>query len=67
VFIFILGLLPFEFNGNKCRTPKINQGLALCLNVEGRLRGNKKGTLPEKLEVSLMVGDEGFEPPTPSV
>ena len=56
-----------EFDGKKCRTPKINQGLALCLNVDGRLRGNKKGKLPEKMEVSLLVGDEGFEPPTPSV
>ena len=56
-----------EFDGNTCRTPKINQGLALCLNVDGRLQGKEKGTLPEKLEVSLMVGNEGFEPPTPSV
>jgi len=34
-----------EFDGNKCRTPKINEAAALCLNVDGRLRGNKKGTL----------------------
>ena len=54
-----------EFDGNKCRTPKINEAAALCLNVDGRLRGNKKGTLHHKMEVSLLVARRGIEPLLP--
>ena len=56
-----------EFDGEKCRTPSINQGLALCLNTDKGLSKIMNGTLHEKLVVSRLVGDEGFEPPTPSV
>ncbi|MCF8276648.1 MAG: zinc ribbon domain-containing protein [Flavobacteriales bacterium] len=54
-----------EFDGNKCRTPKINEAAALCFNVDGRLRGNKKGTLHQKMEVSLLVARRGIEPLLP--
>jgi site-specific DNA recombinase len=54
-----------EFDGNKCRTPSINQGLALCLNVDRGLRGNKNGKLHDKLEVSRLVARRGIEPLLP--
>ena len=51
-----------EFDGNKCRTPKINEAVLLCLNADKGFRGNKNGKLHEKLEVSRLVEPEGFEP-----
>ncbi len=36
-------------------------------NVNRGLQGEKKKDLTKKLVKSYMVGDEGFEPPTPSV
>jgi len=51
-----------EFDGNKCRTPKINEAVLLCLNADKGFRGNKSGKLHEKLEVSRLVEPEGFEP-----
>jgi site-specific DNA recombinase len=53
-----------EFDGNKCRTPSINEGLALCLNTDKGLSGNKNGTLHENMEVSRWVTPRGFEPLT---
>ncbi|MBP9152903.1 MAG: hypothetical protein KBF73_11515, partial [Flavobacteriales bacterium] len=32
-----------EFDGNKCRTPKINEAVLLCLNADKGFRGNKSG------------------------
>jgi site-specific DNA recombinase len=51
-----------EFDGNKCRTTKINDALALCLSIDGHLSAQKNRTLPDKLEVSGWVGPTGFEP-----
>jgi len=51
-----------EFDGNKCRTPKINEAILLCLNADKGFGGNKSGKLHEKLEVSRLVEPEGFEP-----
>jgi site-specific DNA recombinase len=51
-----------EFDGNKCRTPKINEAVLLCLNADKGFRGNENGKLHEKLEVSRLVEPEGFEP-----
>ncbi len=77
---FILNLIPpkkkilgsifpemIEFDGIKCRSPKINEVILLCLNANKGFRQNKNGTTHGKLELSRLVGDEGFEPPTPSV
>lgn len=44
-----------EFNGEKCRTTKINEALALCLSVDKGLSKKENRTLPEKLEVSGWV------------
>ncbi len=51
-----------EFDGNQCRTPKVNEAAALCLSIDGRLRGNKKGTVHEKMKLSPLVAREGIEP-----
>ena len=53
-----------EFDGEKCRTPSINQGLALCLNADKGLSKKRKGKLHNKLEVSPLVTPRGFEPLT---
>ena len=51
-----------EFDGIKCRTPKINQAILLCLNADKGLQKNKSWKPHEKLEVSSWVEPEGFEP-----
>ena len=53
-----------EFDGEKCRTPSINEGLALCLNADKGLSKKKNGTLHENFEVSRWVTPRGFEPLT---
>jgi hypothetical protein len=53
-----------EFDGEKCRTPSINEGLALCLNADKVLSGIKNGTIHENLELSRLVTLQGFEPRT---
>ncbi len=50
-----------EFDGNKCRTPKINEAILLCINADKGFRGNKNGKLHEKLEVSRLVKLAGIE------
>ena len=40
-----------EFDGIKCRTPRINQAAALCLNADKAFRGNEKGTIHENIEL----------------
>ena len=54
-----------EFDGIKCRTPRINQAAALCLNADKAFRGNKKGTIHRNLELSPLVARRGFEPLLP--
>ena len=56
-----------EFDGNKCRTPSINEGLTLCLNADKGLSGIKNGTIHEKLELSRLVTRLGLEPRTLSL
>ncbi|MCF8278262.1 MAG: recombinase family protein [Flavobacteriales bacterium] len=53
-----------EFDGNKCRTTKINEALALCLSIDAGFSETKNRTLPEKLEVSGWVEPTGVEPIT---
>lgn len=50
-----------EFDGEKCRTTKINEALALCLSIDRGFSENKNRILPEKLEVSGWVEPERFE------
>ena len=44
-----------EFDGEKCRTTKINEALALCLSFDKGLSKKENRILPEKLEVSGWV------------
>ncbi|MFM1876447.1 MAG: hypothetical protein RL266_2184 [Bacteroidota bacterium] len=44
-----------EFDGIKCRTPRINQAARLCFNVDAALGGKRKGTIHPKLELSPVV------------
>ena len=53
-----------EFDGNKCRTTKINEAVALCLSIDKGFSKNKNRILPEKLEVSGWVENTGVEPVT---
>ena len=50
-----------EFDGIKCRTKKINEALALCLNVDEGFSKNKNRKLHEKLEVSCLVAPSRIE------
>ncbi len=54
-----------EFDGNKCRTPKINEAVLLCLNADKGFRENKNGKLHDKLDVSRLVARRGIEPLLP--
>ena len=51
-----------EFDGTKCRTPRVNEALALCVNIDRGLSKKQNRTLHDKLQVSGMVEPEGFEP-----
>ena len=44
-----------EFDGIKCRTPRINEAVRLCFNMDAALRGKRKGTIHPKLELSPVV------------
>ena len=54
-----------EFDGEKCRTTKINEAVALCLSVDKGLSVKKNRTLPEKLAMSGWVPGAGVEPARP--
>ena len=54
-----------EFDGNKCRTHRINEAALLCFNVDAAFSGKRKGTIHEKLELSPLVARRGFEPLLP--
>ena len=51
-----------EFDGIKCRTPRINEAVLLCFNADKVFRGNEKGTIHENIELSPLVARRGFEP-----
>jgi site-specific DNA recombinase len=51
-----------EFDGNKCRTPRLNEAVRLCLSADKGYSKNKNWKPHEKLEVSSWVEPEGFEP-----
>ncbi len=56
-----------HLENKKVRTTNLNPLLNEITNVNKGLRDKNKRDLTKKLVKSLMVGDEGFEPPTPSV
>ena len=49
-----------EFDGNKCRTSKINPAIPLCLSIDKGLGKCEKWIPPQKLEVSTLVGVSGL-------
>jgi len=51
-----------EFDGEKCRTPRLNHAVALCLSIDGHFSEQKNRTLSNKLVVSGWVEPEGVEP-----
>jgi site-specific DNA recombinase len=53
-----------EFDGNKCRTTKINEAVALCLSIDKGFSKKENRILPQKLEVSGWVENTGVEPVT---
>jgi site-specific DNA recombinase len=50
-----------EFDGEKCRTTKINDALALCLSVDGDSSKKEDGKIHEKLEFSRLVASSRIE------
>ena len=56
-----------HLENKKVRTTNLNPFVNEITNINRGLRGKNKRDLTKKLVKSYMVGDEGFEPPTPSV
>jgi site-specific DNA recombinase len=54
-----------EFDGEKCRTPRLNEAVALCLSIDGHSSAQKNRTPTEKLVVSGWVARRGIEPLLP--
>ncbi len=52
-----------KFDGEKCRTPKINSVLELFSSFNGGLGENEKGQLTQFCQLSPSVERGGFEPP----
>ena len=57
----------FIFEKNKVRTDNMNEVLLWIMKNNKAFRETKTGQSIKNNEVSSMVGNEGFEPPTPSV
>ena len=57
----------FQFENEGVRTADINPILFKISSINKAYRGKIKKDKSKKMNLSLMVGDEGFEPPTPSV
>jgi hypothetical protein len=55
------------YDGTGFRTKRVNAAVQLIYLINKQLDSNKKETNQNISVLSLMVGDEGFEPPTPSV
>ncbi len=51
-----------EFDGNQCRTKKLNEALALCLSIDRGSKSFEKRKIHEKLDVSYLVASLGIEP-----
>ena len=48
-----------QFDGKKCRTPRINDTLRYILQIDRDLQGNKKGQFSKKLHLSHKVEPKG--------
>ena len=57
----------FQFEKNKVRTADVNPILLKISRINGACQGKTKKDKFKKKNLSLTVGDEGFEPPTLSV
>jgi len=57
----------FQFENKKVRTADINPIFLKISSINSASQRTKKRTNSKKMNLSRMVGDEGFEPPTPSV
>jgi site-specific DNA recombinase len=57
----------FQFENKKVRTADINPLFLKISSINSASQRAKKRTNSKKMNLSGMVGDEGFEPPTPSV
>ena len=51
----------FEFDGNKCRTTRINDVLRYILQIDKGLGKEKSGQLSKKIELSTLVESPGIE------
>ena len=49
-----------EFDGKKCRTPRINDVLRYILQIDKELPENKKGQISKNLSLSPLVESEGL-------
>ncbi|MEY3499141.1 MAG: hypothetical protein RL308_810, partial [Bacteroidota bacterium] len=57
----------FQFENKKVRTADMNPLFIKISSINSLSQRAKKRTNSKKMNLSGMVGDEGFEPPTPSV
>ena len=57
----------FQFENKKVRTADINPLFLKISSINSASQRIKKRQIQKKLNLSGMVGNEGFEPPTPSV
>ena len=57
----------FQFENNKVRTADINPLFLKISSINSASQRTKKRQIQKKMNLSGMVGNEGFEPPTPSV
>ena len=57
----------FGFENQKIQTANVNPLLLNIANINSRYKVNKKRDKLQKKKLSRLVGNEGFEPPTPSV
>ena len=48
------------FDGNKCRTTKMNEAVALILNIDRCVQGKKNGQDRKKKDLSIMVTSSGI-------
>jgi len=60
----LCSILPekFDFDGNKCRTTRVNEVLRYILQIDRELAKHKRGQLSQYLELSSLVELAGFEP-----
>ncbi len=57
----------FQFENKKVRTADLHPLFLKISSINSLSQRTKKRTNSKKMNLSWMVGDEGFEPPTPSV